>query len=46
MKEDGACAFPQGTSGAMRLGAFFAHYRGKRFMKIQIFVVGFPQGGY
>ena len=46
MKEDGVRTFPPGTSDAMRLGAFFAHYRGKRFMKIQICVAVSPQGGY
>ncbi|PTR22454.1 hypothetical protein C8J98_11631 [Luteibacter sp. OK325] len=30
----------------MRLGAFFAHYRGKRFMKIRICTIVSPQGGY
>ena len=46
MKEDGDRTFLPGASGAMRLGAFFAHYRGKRFMKIQICVAVSPQGGH
>ena len=46
MKEDGDRTFPWGTLDAMRLGAFFAHYRGKRFMKNQLAIVLSLQGGH
>ena len=46
MKEDGDRTFPWGTLDAMRLGAFFAHHRGKRFMKIQLRVTPSIQGGF